>query len=340
MFNWIPKPLKSSLKNIYPPFLIKKYNLKKGIVDDYFYDYKRFIKYSAYNGLKTKENMIAFILKEYHAIEKGLSLISVRPGFGVKRINKLVTVLQDYIPKYGIDSVAQGAIDCLKNYLDFDKKANNAPNSVRKSVEDLVSGFTNAPELGGTKAITKNEIALAVDIDFEKFFKNRFSTREYSKEPVPREVLIEAIEIARYTPSVCNRQGWKVYVVESSQKPLLQKFLGVQNGNRGFGEEIDTLLIVCGKLSSFFARERNQAFVDGGMFAMSLILALHSKGLGTCCLNTSYTAEENEKFNKVYSLDSDIVPIMFIGVGNLKESYNVAISNRKPLSDIAEFLVD
>ena len=49
------------------------------------------------------------------------------------------------------------------------------------------------------------------------------TTRRFSNEPVPREMLTRALDAARFAPSGGNRQGWRVIAV---QDPELRRKLG------------------------------------------------------------------------------------------------------------------
>lgn len=334
--------MKNLIKKIAPKYLINTYRslkFKRKIKNDFMYDYKRYIKNYA-SILNTKEGLQAFLIKEYHAIEKGLALRKPKPGFGELRISMLVDNLKLYINKYGADSTANITLKTLKEYLEFDNQFNDQENKVISKIESVLSEFndTNSADLGGTKNVFKSDILSTLNFDFSAFVRSRHSTRDFTDVPVETDILLKAIDDARFTPSVCNRQAWKVYVVSCDNKELKDSFLNVQNGNKGFGEHISSLIVITGKISSFFEYERNQVFVDGGMFAMSVLYSLHSNGLGTCCLNTSYTAERNEEFKKVVQMDEDCVPIMFIAVGNLKDNYKVAISQRKSLDEIVSVL--
>lgn len=329
------------LKKIIPPAFTKYYvyqRIKIAIIKDFIYDYKRFKNYSGSFQLVDKEPAQAFIIKEYHAIEKGLALRHPKKGFGVQRISKLIDVTDNYIKNHGLDETTTITFATLHEYSEFEK-GNEAENPVLNKIRTFFKthGY-NGPKtgLGGTKNISKSDVTQHLNFDFDSFFKSRFSTRDFTTEPVDPEILQQAIQTALHTPSVCNRQAWKVYLIDPANHELRNKFLNVQNGNKGFGEYMGALLIITGKLSSFFAYERNQVYVDGGMFAMSVVLALHSKGLGTCCLNTSYTAKKNEAFREVMKMDDDCVPIMFIAVGHLKDNYKVAVSQRKPISAVVE----
>lgn len=331
----------ASIKKLIPQSLKAKYRLQRlklEILKDYMYDFKRFVRLSASSGLLTQEKMQAYLIKEYHAIEKGLALRYPRPGFAAIRISNLIKILSQYIATFGRDSVSDVTIGCLIEYKEYDRLNNKISNPVIQQIDSVIKDYSPvvSSNVGGTKIVNKADILSSIDFDFSGFMRSRFSTRDFTDEVVDRQLILDAIQTASFTPSVCNRQAWKVYLVDYNNKDLRDKFLSVQNGNKGFGEHISSLLVVTGKLSSFFSYERNQVFIDGGMFAMSLVLALHSKGLGTCCLNTSYTAEKAEAFNNVTNIDEDCVPIMFIGVGHLKDTYKVPVSNRKLLQELVE----
>lgn len=330
------------MKMIVPKSMVQYYKAQKiklSIANDFYYDFKRFIKLSASLDFNTKEKYQAFLIKEYHAIEKGLALPITKIGFGQKRIQHLIKILDIYIEKFGVDDITDITIATLKEYSDFETTNQNDRNILLPIIANLVKSYNNkriSCNSGGTKIILKSDIENTIKMDFDSFFKSRFSTRDFTNTRVPREQILSAIDTARYTPSVCNRQPWKCYLIDHTNPTLRDKFLKVQNGNNGFGDTISALIVVTGKLSSFFSYERNQVYIDGGMFSMSIIMALHSKGLGACCLNTSYTSKRTKDFLAVKDIDKDCVPIMFIAVGNLKDNYKVATSKRKPIEKTVE----
>lgn len=333
--------MKTILKKIVPKFAKRFYRSKQtqlSIIKDYVYDYRKFNRESASFKLKNREMMQAYIIKEYHAIEKGLAMLEPRPGFGAERVSALADVVGTYITCYGIDAVTSTTAFTLREYLNFDAPYKKVPEYLSRKIGFLLNRCdeSSAYKTGGTKTIPKTAITEKINFDYAGFFKSRHSVRDFSAEPVSTAVILKAIDTARFTPSVCNRQAWKVYVIEHANEELKRKLLNVQNGNRGFGEHISSLIVITGKLSSFFAYERNQVYIDGGMFAMSIVLALHAEGLGVCCLNTSYAVKQYEAFRRSMEMDSDCVPIMFLAVGNLKDDFKVAISERKPLADIVE----
>ncbi|MDR6809230.1 nitroreductase [Dyadobacter sp. BE34] len=304
------------------------------LLKDFYADYKKFSKYSASISKKGKERLESYIIKEYHAIEKGLALRTPRPGFGVLRITFLLDALDVYQEKYGTDDSVKTTIASLHEYLSFNSQYSSPDfNILKERIQKKLNGFSgDYSNFGGTKTIRKDSLHL--DFDFEKFVKSRYSVRDFTDEPVDTKTILDAIDTARFTPSACNRQAWRVTVIEARNKAAKLNMLEIQNGNAGFREHINALIVITGKISSFYDYERYQVYIDAGMFAMTLLLALHAKGLGTCCLNMSVTAQGADEFNRRMNLDGDSVPIMYIAVGNLKDEFKVAKSQRKDLSEI------
>jgi len=99
----------------------------------------------------------------------------------------------------------------------------------------------------------------------------------FSDRPVKQEIVKRAVSLALKTPSVCNRQAWFVYHIDDQS--IIGRCLELQNGNSGFGHKIQSLLIIASDLKAFdTGGERYQHWIDGGMFSMSLVYALHPWG--------------------------------------------------------------
>lgn len=70
---------------------------------------------------------------------------------------------------------------------------------------------------------------------------------------------------------------------------------------------------------------------------MSLIYALHSLGLGTCCLNWSVTKDQDQSLRSIIEVEESDAVIMMIAVGHLKDTFKVAKSARKPVKEFISF---
>lgn len=66
--------------------------------------------------------------------------------------------------------------------------------------------------------------------NYEELVKSRHSIRRFSDEPINIEAVQAAICLAQYTPSACNRQGWRTRIIQDPKKKEI--ILANQNGNR------------------------------------------------------------------------------------------------------------
>lgn len=167
-------------------------------------------------------------------------------------------------------------------------------------------------------------------LNYENFIKSRHSIRHFGSEAVDVELLREAIQIAQYTPSACNRQGWVIRIVES--KDAIDTILENQNGNRGFGHEIDKLVMITCDVRAFQKnRELFQPYIDGGMYAQSVLNALYYKGIGAIPLSASLAGSQEKKIRKKVGINKSEVFILFIGVGTYPDSCKTTRSERMPV---------
>ena len=83
--------------------------------------------------------------------------------------------------------------------------------------------------------------------------------------------------MAQQSPSDCNRQPWRVHAYTSPEDK--ERVLRVQNGNSGFGHEAARVLLISADTRTFVTSgERHEAYVNCGMFAMTLLLCPASTG--------------------------------------------------------------
>ena len=321
----IPEFLFRSLKRAY-----NKAELKI----NYRNDMKRYTKYSfELSRNRSKRHMETNLIFFYHKIEKGLSLPHPRVGFGKKVVNHLISLLKDYHVKYGWDTTAQVSLNTLFSYYEFNKKNGLDLEGLFTQIEDLNNKYKQYSELafGGITRVSKKNIENC-SMNFKDFALSRYSLRNFSPGEIPNSVIKEAVKIAQKAPSVCNRQSSKVYVYEGESK---RNVLAHQNGNAGFGNDADKVLIVTVELRDFRGpKERNQAYIDGGLFSMSLIYAMHSLGVGTCALNLSLNHKDELKLLTEAEIPHSEIAIMMIAIGKIPEHFYVADSARRDLEDV------
>jgi nitroreductase len=331
----LPQRLRASLKR-----QRERVRFEVRLVHNYVYDLWRFRRYSANGSSLSRENLRALITMDYHRIEKGLALRDPRVGFGAWFMPRLLSNLQTYHAAYGPDRVLFVTLNALAAYVDFNEARGYQVTVVREGLSRLLSEVEDAANAGGrgggVHPLSAQEVRELACRDLEGFFRSRHSIRQFADTPVPRELVEKAVSMAVCSPSVCNRQSWRVHVYSDPESK--QSVLRYQNGNRGFGDQAACVLIVTTDIESFTSvGERNQPWIDGGMFAMSLIWALHSFGVGTCCLNFCVEKETDAALRARANIPDSQAVIMMIAVGSLPESFAVAQSPRKHLDEVIVF---
>ncbi len=300
------------------------------------YDMRCFVRGSGLMGHDERDALKAHILKSYHRIEKGLALPVPKPGFGADAVRLLLDDLDVYTRRFGVDWVVGAALQTLDEYLAFNGKAGADVawvDTALRSLRARIALGACPPGAGGTIQIRREDVLRHAGMPFEDFAKWRHSVRQFAAQPVDDALIEQAASIARYAPSVCNRSGGMVYSI--SDPARAKELLKFQNGNRGFGDTAGRILVITARQAVFHTvGERYQCWIDGGLFGMSLIYALHSLGLGTCCLNWSVEPQTDRAFKKAAGIPPDDAVIMLLAVGHLPETLAVARSERRPLGEV------
>lgn len=301
----------------------------------FIYDFTRFYRHTSSIDITTSAQRSYRVAKVYHSLEKSLSFRDRSPQSGWTAARQLVELLSSRPKGACIDFHERVAMKVLNDFL--------AASGSRS--EDVATTHALIKELGPIDPITPGGI-LFRDLDQlssgtlddpEKFFLTRRSVRDFSERAVAEETIERAILLATSSPSVCNRQAWHVYV--SDKRNIIDRALTFQNGNTGFGHQVRTLLVVCADLAAFHdGMERYQHWIDGGMFAMSIVLALHSLGVASCCLNWSRGPRQDVAFRKAFNVVSSHSVVMMIAVGYPNDVVKVCASPRRPLGDILSTL--
>lgn len=312
--------------------IIDRFTMFSGFYDDY----KQYKKWNYNNpSLHTRSAQEAKILRQTHIIEKGMSLSSPRKGFGQEKITGLLRMLDEYLHQ-GFptdDIVFQNAICVLAEYIQLQKELNYENPDLSKKVEALKVYVKGSFQAG---IVHTNLEKLNADKDgvFPTFFESRHSIRQFSNEPVDIRKIEAAVELAQKAPSACNRQACKVYCYKSSE---INKKLGeLILGNNGFDAEVQNYLVITADISAFHdSFERNQLYIEAGIFLMSLIQALHYYGIASCALQNGEFIKKNKEFKKVCgNIPENEKITIFIAIGNYKKEFSYAVSRRKKLESV------
>lgn len=319
--------------------LIKKLVAPYRLLWGYYYDYKRFLKSSfLFNRNKlSMDNLRAEITFEYHSIEKGLSHSNLRLGFGQKRVKRLMELLNMWLEKGypTTDDRFNTGIVVLQKYILIHQESGYSVKKVEDEVNALVNKTSECIKdiRGGAFLVTSSGILSSRKLDFEKFSHSRRSIRNYGEEKVELSSIRKAIKLAQNAPSVCNRQSSKVYVLTSQE--MIKQCLLIQNGIQGMAENISALIVVTSD-NQYFGNlnERNQSFVDGGLYSMNLLYSLTYQGIASCALNANLNTKSMEKLRKLLSIPSSEDFIMFISCGSYPDEIKIPVSYRDSIDTV------
>lgn len=282
---------------------------------------------------------LAIIIKQIHALEKGLSMDHLRYGFGISRIEKMLNHLRRYAQNGGDlqTDECKMARSVLWKYIKLHENANWNKADYYAIKEQIQAFFPKDIEtdFGGTLVIHPNSFQLDQGA-FETIVNSRHSIRSFKNEPVNDADLRKALELAMRAPSACNRQPVRVYVLDHSKFDVIQNWTG---GVKTFIDSVDKLLIVTGQMAAFEDDEYYQYTVSAGIFAGYLSLALHTYGIGSCILQRALTRESSwETVAKTLHIPVNEQSVCAIAIGVPQDEIKVPASHRLSYDRIVTYI--
>jgi len=325
--------MKNRLKRLLKPhylYIINTYNLILNFVQDL----KLYKKYSLTFSNTDLENKESDLILNYHSLEKGMLFKEMKKGFAEYRIKNLHVILNDpdIIKNINRSQIRVG-YQVMCQYYELHQKVNY-------NIEDLYSKeqYLKYREIldskydltfNGIIDWNKEDFYKETSADFLKFAYSRKSVREFTGNLISHKVINQVIELANTAPSVCNRQASSVYLVENKNK--IDQLLNIQGGFTGYTKDVHQLLILTNDRKYYYTvGERNQFYIDGGIYLMNLLYALHYYQIGNCPANWGKEITDDKKVSKVIKISGSEKIICMIPIGELKESFRTTLSERRP----------
>lgn len=166
-------------------------------------------------------------------------------------------------------------------------------------------------------------------MEYFELVQKRRSVRSYRPDPVEQEKLERILEAARLAPTACNKQEFRVIVIETAgRKEELKRIYG-----RDWFVEAPYILCVCSIPGKTWVRRdnKNYADVDAAIVMDHIILAATAQGLGTCWIG----AFDPQAAREVLGLDDTLEPVVFTPLGYAKDATGNKV--RKPLEDLVVY---
>lgn len=157
--------------------------------------------------------------------------------------------------------------------------------------------------------------------DLMEAITERRSVRSYKSDPVPREMIFDLIDAARWAPSGANLQPWHFIAVTDrvlkSEIGRHCKFFFIKSHHV---DEAPMIIAILGD-----SKKSAWATVDCAMAAQNLMLRAHEIGLGTCFIG----AFDEPAVRKLLSVPDKLLIVGLITVG-----YPAALTKPTPRLDV------
>ncbi|MFV0165368.1 nitroreductase family protein [Empedobacter falsenii] len=326
--------IKNKLRPLYIPIFNSSFLRSIFLILNFVQDFKLYKKYSLTFSNKDLENKESDLILNYHSLEKGMLFKTMKKGFAENRIKNLHVILNDpdIIKNINRSQIKVG-YQVICQYYELHQKANYNIEYLYSKEQYLkyksILNLSYDANFNGIINWNKEEFYKETSADFFKFAYSRKSVREFTGNLISHKIINQVIELANTAPSVCNRQASNVYLVEDKVK--IDQLLKIQGGFTGYIKDVHQLLILTNDRKYYYTvGERNQFYIDGGIYLMNLLYALHYYQIGNCPANWGKEIADDKMVSKIVSISESEKIICMIPIGELKETFRTTLSERRP----------
>lgn len=289
----------------------------------------------------------ARMLVTAHSLEKGMGLANVKKGYGKEKAIKLADALYKYQKKnpQSIEFPFIESLGILKAYIEYQINEGESIDKIQPKYK-LIYDKLNAVQLEqllryscGYNIVEKKTFLDDVKkVDFERFISTRRSVRKFENCKVDKADIREAIRLANYAPSACNRQPIKVYCLLGEKNAgMIKKCL---SGNKAFTDEVNNFAVITAERAYFAGNEQYQWYVNGGIYLGYFVEALHSLGIGSCIMQWFAFSQKEKELKALLNINKTEAIIAIVCLGYYPEKFKCICAQRKKVEDMAVFLTD
>lgn len=304
---------------------VKKARILKAYFEDAIYFCNNYIE-----GTDTQKRLEYRLLFLTHNIEKGMSRKDKRP-FGKDKVKNIISHLKNYENRnYDVNVSAYKMarsvlVEWKKLWIAMAWDADAEIEGIFTYIDAIVE-HTNC----GVKTVVSADWHTST---YKEFTESRHSIRNFADRELSQSDIDDVLDLLRLTPTACNRQMCKVYQIKSIS--LKNYLFNVIQGIPGFERATTNLFVVTYDTNSLFsAGERNQGYFNAGLFTMSLVNAMHSKGIGSCILQWGNRfCEEKQSKDKLNIPENERIAAI-VAAGYYPDSAVIPVSKRKETYEI------
>lgn len=297
-----------------------------------------------YKNMTRQRTTHVELRRNIHRLEKGLIMKPERPVFARDYIGETIEFYEFAIKQYvqgesAIDSSElEWSHDVLRRYFDRietgkDRGVDLARDKFLATVELYENNEKNQKAPYASAARESSSVSYE---DMLGLAMRRRSIRWFQKKKVPRSLIDKALMVARQSPSACNRLPYEYRIFDDPK--LVKKVAGIPFGASGYAHQIPVVVVVVGKLDSYFSpRDRHAIYIDSSLSAMSFMFALETLGLSSSVINWPDFEPLELKMQKALGLDASERVIMLMAVGYADSKSGVPFSQKKSLDVLRSY---
>lgn len=296
-----------------------------------------------YRNLKKDRLSHVELRRNIHRLEKGMIMQPRRPVFARDYIGETIDFYEEAIRQCSIDKASmdqselEWAHDVLRRYFTVVETGDTLVDDARARFEQTLDNFSSQSDVSKTPFAYKDRVQSGVSYDdLLKLSMQRRSVRWFEQKKVPRSLIDKALLVGRQSPTACNRLPYEFKIFDEPK--LAQKVAGIPFGTGGYSHQVPAVVVVTGKLDSYFSpRDRHAIYVDSSLAAMSFMFALETLGLSSSVVNWPDFEPLEMKMQKTLGLKSSERVIMLIAVGYADPDGGIPYSQKKDLGVIRSY---
>ena len=290
--------------------------------------YLRYVRNCNCDYYTDEDSFLSVMIANYHTIEKCLVMPNFELGHGKERVLVVCGDLVKY-RELGFDTNNVQYISALQAVDEYRRVHEDAHVDLGPELNNAIHLALDGQQFQTFDQPSVKAVNFFSSMDFESFAKSRHSVRAFSDKEISISVIQECVDIARTTPTACNRQPNKTYVI--CNRKLIEQIVRLQGGGRGFAENANKLLVVTSSVHVFGNNEICEAFKSGGMYTMNLLYALHGKKIGACTLEWNERIEVDQKIRQLLHISDAEEVTMIVAIGYPLEDFRYVMSHRNDL---------
>lgn len=296
-----------------------------------------------YRNLSKDRSTHVELRRNIHRLEKGIIMQPRRPIFARDYIGETVDFYEQAVLQCSTDpsSMDQAEMEwshnVLKEYFAIVETGNSMVDDARNKFGDTEKIYEPSNKDKKAPFIRKDtEISGVSYDDILKLSMQRRSVRWFQDKKVPRELVDKALMVGRQSPTACNRLPYEFRIFDDPE--MVKKVSGIPFGAAGYAHQIPTIVVVTGKLDSYFSpRDRHAIYVDSSLAAMAFMFGLETLGLSSSVINWPDFEPLEMKMQKTLSLDPSERVVMLIAVGYADPKGGIPFSQKKSLETLRTY---